>query len=1491
MHKIRLMKYLAILLLFPVCLSAQKEYPSLYYQQNAVIQAPLYDTLEAQKKQAPTGKRQLKNLELTRPSYTPSRQFLQFKGDSCFNITKREADLAFAKKYWDDAAKLYRAAKSCADANQSERQRMNDKIAQCKEAANAELREKEREAVRQARHAIADNLATEAQRMLSQFDRTMAYRLADFANQYIAPSNNPKCIQAMLDAWYYKPSVQNQTLQVPFCYQLAGNMPRNTKVAQLGKGTNGKIYAYGEGQNLLWTWSASNFEPQEPILLKDNYDQFEAAPDGKTLIFSNKEEVLFWRGPNQFVPVHWKNDGISPVLTYVTPYQFYYYDVNEKEIYSINYADFFGMKKGPVTRKIEPERFFTHNSSALSSFAVQGADLWLHLDGQLEIWRYNTRNKTWDNNRTYSLADFPATVYRSVIYPEANRILIQSDTSLLYVLDASVDSSKIIPVFLQFPGEIMAVSADAQLTTRMLQADGNNLDRLVISENTNGNVLFGVFVNQNDWLTQFGAFSPDKRWLFALSYTGALYAWDLSARQNDWLKNLPKSDTALLGPDGSVVVRLQDKKIWFHQAEQPEQAPREIGTAAKLLAVSEKGVLVLNLDQKLAFLPFINGMELPLPLGFRSDVATMARIDPQSKYAAVVENGTSLHILDLSTFSEMPVKSFNEQILDVQFIPNSSQVVLVLKHLGDDPNKVRTTAKIWDYAHPESKMKAVRLHNYKISKVVVSQNGEKMAFSNNTDVRVFNCNELLDELARNNHWRSGQITSLCFMENQPVLAMGFEDGSIELWDLTNTDQNRRLPAMGNTETNGVQSMVFLNKGAQLRQLNGNNTLATRDLNPESIRSKAQSTYRRLLPFNYEQIQAYNLEAALNYPGNFEQLATSGEWPLIRSFFEYYARQASQSNNILQVEAYCERAFVLYQKLGDETRKLLQNTLLQMYSDFHWKLVLRNNLSRAETIVATMNAEFNSPPEAQQAAAFTALLKGDTRTASNQFSDWVFSLRKNQILATNFDNQPLDTLKGKIEQLAEYELLGSDQINCICALFNGLLDLGDLCTGSGAKDDDLSLNPEKRLRWNIIRYDLQAENTINYAQKDQYWQKAYVDAQALQRFNANEYRHLLHEISFKRAENLFSWGVFEMQSPLALKNYQQSIALLEGLKASRNSLDSDSSQLFLLANNYANIGTYFADKNQLNEAINAYKKGLTYLGGQLSADSEYNYSIEDNLAYQLYDKLGTSWLKMGKAAEALICFEKSEKLLLYASPVGLGLSKFLLHDEDAALLSLGQINDERSLGEAIYLLNDLADRFPDQAADMNRFAEKLHRLIILNRQLDSNTVDYWVAAQQFNKNVGLEQWEKALQWSKIALEKSARAIETSNNSYLIKEFWLNEQINQSYYLILAHSQDEKALNQSIAYSEGVQIYVEGNYPNYPNLNLVKTNLGHAYWLRNKGNDREKSIQTYQEYLKNQLGAIPDPWEILLKDFRDMQQHGVRFEHFDDLIQAIQPAQTN
>jgi WD40 repeat protein len=1529
------MKYF-LLIIFPACLFAQKGEPN-YYQQNAVIQAPLYDcytrNLDAGNAARDKGdcvaavkyyqealdcadvqgnNPRLAELELlirqcekepaqeanqiaqerapltfgmhSSRQYIPSTAFLRYTGDNCFAITRQEADRAFAQRCWDDAAKLYRAAKSCADANQTERSSMNDHIADCRQAAEDELRFREQEAIRLARNAIADNLAADAQNILRQFDRSFAYRLADFANEYIAPDDNPKCVQALLDAWYYKPTVQNQALQVPFCYQLAGNLPASTQICALGKGKNAKIYAFAPQQPILWSWNAQRFEPLEPVTFNELYYYFAAAPDDKTLVFFADKNLMIWRSATQFVKVPvsnlsaWAFNKNGDVL--------YYYDAGAATIFSINLKDQFGQRKGPA-KKINVEKFFTVEAPELQRFELFGNQLWMGFRDRLEIWQQKTSDKSWELEKTVHYARTPNFLLGTHIYPAAQTVVLQGDSTLVFNIAAAFDTvNTLAPTFL-LDGQVMASTADAKMTARVVPSTDELPDRLIISSNEQGTTLFGAFLNLNAW-PEFpnGAFSNDNRWLFSVSLNGALYAWDLSTRQSDWLTDIETAASLNLSPNGANLVVQTDRQLELRNPNQsgtPKVLMPKMASGSVVCAVSNNWVALCEGHDTLHCVANSGQMIRDFAAQTTTDGAMVVAFSEEDQRIALVEKDNAVVVKSLETGVTVANKKFEENIKSLHFIPGSGEIVVLLQTAQNAGQSPRNTAKLWRYTGAGSNPRVVRLHNYPIQMLCVSQQGDLVAFSDGHDVRIFSIYNLSDELVRINHSKDLEITAIAFREDGEALATGYKDGTIDIWDILQGEVLIKLQAVSQAVDCWVKSMAFLENGKKIRQINSNATIATRDLDPTAIRDQAQSVYRRLLPFTPEQISEYGLENAMNYMGNFERLAASGDWPLIRSFFEYYSLQARRSNNIRRVYEYCERAFILYRKLDKETQVSLRGTMLEMLHDYHWKWLLRGQISEAASVVSQMDKDFDHPPQAQEAAAYTALLKGDIRNATSLFTDWAYWTHNTQFIPYEQNWSALDTLHAKIRQLAEYDLLDAAQKACLCGMFGDLIDLKNICGTESGNLTGLDFDATQKLRWNILRNRHKAALTPNFVKKDKFLQAAYADAKALQRNNSTKFRRDLREAALDLATNYFNWGTFEAASPRSTQFFNQSNALLEPGAAAL-----DTMHLALMADNYRSLGTQNLSKDQLEAAITNFEKGIETLNRwvNITGDAFYQNELGARLHYQLNEQQGIALLLQGKAEAARQAFERAEQVQYYAAPVCIGLTFLLEGSDSGALIALGSLNNELAVGTALFYMDVLAVRFPDKRAEIQQFEQRFKAAVAATKTLDTNNIAYWHAAQHFQKMVNLEQWNTALSWSSQALKAAQQALD-GPASYSNKDYWLNEHINQAYYLILSNSRDKQTLTQSITYSEKAQTYVESSYEGYGNRELIKTNLAHAYWLRNGVGDRAKSIQIYRDYLKATPNSDDDHWALLEKDFRDLQRFGVEFTNFDQLIEAIRP----
>jgi hypothetical protein len=778
------------------------------------------------------------------------------------------------------------------------------------------------------------------------------------------------------------------------------------------------------------------------------------------------------------------------------------------------------------------------------------------------------------------------------------------------------------------------------------------------------------------------------------------------------------------------------------------------------------------------------------------------------------------------------------------------------------------------------------MHGYDIKYTELSPQGDFVAFSDGRDIRVFQMDALSDEISRMHRTGTGEISSIMFHPNGSSVAAGYEDGTVRFWDIKSGEPLFQLLSAYRKGDPRAIGLCFASGGEQLKQVNADQTYLMRGLSLPAIRNLVQTDFRRLVAFTPEQIREYDLEGALNYPGNFERLANSGEWPLIRSFFEYYYQQSLRSNNIAQVSEYCKRAFVLYQQLDHSTQQTLKSTMLDMYRDYNWKWLLRGNPTEAAAVVSHMERNFQSPLAAVEAGAYTALLRGDLTKATRMFTD---------LTVRSFEKIPAgglaawtlpDTLQTKFQQLAEYDLLEAPQLDCICGMYAGMLDLKFLCPEGNTFS--VSFDPETRLRWNIFQNTYMAQEVYHHERKNDLLQAALSDAKTLYRQKPATWRGTMERATIEVAKNYLAWGDFEQGSVLAVEHYRKALGLLTDL--GQVSEQYDSTRLALIARSHLSLGNLLMTVDNTGDAMQEYQAGIQTAGLLLDMvrDTILLATYRNNLMGSLYQQIGNIGLLDGDAAAARAAFDQADHFLYTPLPgYYYGHAALLEHAETEALARYAEINYEQYAGQALFDVAHLAFRLPQQAAYLNAFLPRIRKAVLANQRLNPNMVDYWQANNKTTYYAVREKWDSTLLWSTIAFGFAEKALVKPDAPSYWKDDWLDEHINQAYYLVLSQWRDTAALSKAIRFSEQAEAFTQDKYLAYSHKDYIKPNMAHAHLLRNQPGDRAKALQEYKDYL-----AIPPEngrsrWEILEKDFRDLARFGVVWPNLDEIIAQIKP----
>lgn len=1417
------------------------------------------------------------------------RDFLLEKSDSCFAITRDEANRFFNCRCWDDAMSLYRAAKSCADANQNARSEMNKRIQACRDSAEQELRRSEQAARRQFLHATAANLADDAQELLKQYDRSTAYRLADFAGQYVAPGSNAKCLQALLDAWYYRPPVQEgqpaSNLRVPFCYQLDYDLNGNV---QTRFGKKAQLYAFAPSNSVLYSWNAENWKPRTPLQIEKGFTGFDISPDDRTLLFFNEQTILFWRGARDTFRVkipHLDRYCFSPGGE-----EFFFFDGQQAKVYSlelrgnemVQQRDYKNVqqRKGEKAEKRAEPRLLANVNFEVLGMASENGSLWLagrdsiirlELSGLKERQWKTMQSVAWGANIPYNVTGVQLSPGRQVAW------VLSTDSLFYFRLPVISDSVQVAGNIAKVQGAALAVKPDASWFAY------TSYEQLGVASDSSM-IHFGCYLQPGEaFRILSGSISPDNRWLAAATDTGTLKIWALYDWQSSVSAALSGTDQEVFSQQGDYFACMLDSAVQVFATDAPSRSlfSEPIHTDYVLIKAMEENWVAWQTDaSNLVFKNWRTGQKWTLPVDEGKDSYFPVACDDTGLYAAYAVTPDSLVVVNLKSGAVRSSQYFNGEIMHLRFVPGSGDLIVIQSVESGLYSERQTIAKIWSPASPESKPRSVRLHGYEIGWSDIAPQGDQVAFSSGKDIRVFRLDNLLDENIRIRPNGERIIGSLAFHPDGTALAAGYDNGSVVVWDLASGEARFHLKVA----EGWINKLSFSADGNRLQVKTLKGEIFSRDISPDLIRTAAQNEYRQLAAFTPEQIRNYDLEIALDYSGNFQRLAESGDLPLIRSFFEYYRQQALSSNNIERVKTYFESASSLYSKLEDPAaQKALRPVMFEIYEDYNWKLLIREKNLEAQRVLNDFNRLFDKPLIGVKISAHTALLRNDIPGAARQYADWTMRIFENSVYEPH---AAMDSLEQQLLQLAEYDLLSPAQRDCICKLFSNNLNLEKICpenTGTA----EFPFDAETRLRWNIFQQLYISNQILNHAEKATLLESALADAATLHRQNAARWRSQLEKTTLALANAYTEWGIFEQGNAYSEKLYKKSLQLLDtfGIFKTYEPL-----RLKAISHNRLLLGNHLLNTDRLADAARQFESGLEASQKLLAnAPPDSVPAYRNDQRAPLLTQLGMVRLLEGNAPAAKTAYEQAYEEMIYGlNSLYFGHVALLEGNEAEALNQYKGVYSEAQLGQILFEIDRMAGKMPDRKARLDAFAMRVRDTIIRNHpeMLVPEIVDYWVAEQQTAFAFANERWESAAAWN----EKSLKALDVlasgQVDSYQWKSRKLDAMLSRSYYLIYLGKTKPASLTQAIEFARQGEAYAEKEYAEYPYLDWFKTNIAHASALRNQPGDRAQAIAIYNQFL-DKTSYDYDRWELLQKDFRDMHRNGMKWPDLKSIILAIKP----
>jgi WD40 repeat protein len=1439
------------------------------------------------------------NGEVPRRSHVYSRAYLRNIDPNCFQMTRAEADRAFADSCWDDAVNLYRAAKSCDDANQTLRSDMDERIQACREAAEDELRASEQKAVRRERHAIASNLAAQARNLLKASDRSMAYRLADFANEYVAPAleNNAECLQAMYDAWYFSPEQHAEllgakALQAPFCYQLKENLEQYSFIHFTSEAASAQLLVFAPLEHRLYRWNAETFTPIPSVPIPDNYLRMEAPSNEGVLLFAADREYLLWQSPSvqhQFTVPDTKAHCFSNEGN-----RFYYWDTEARNVVELDLLFMSGARKGGARKVQDRVALNCIDDGDVLSLNMHKNLLWVGFKDRYELWDLNTQTRL---RRITLLLPQHLQTQKRYLLPDMPGIVVQTDTAAMYcTIPVGVDT---IWGKVMLAGTPMAFTDGLGLSAHFIELDestgssslreafghaSSRSDKLLVRNLRDGQPQYSAHLQPGDIFTlHSGAFSSDGYFFAAINDEGMLKLWALKDAAAQMAFPIGRNNGGALNANTQNLGLLQNRQLNItplDQPQNPQYVPLPEAGNLTLLSMNSNWALYATEQDTVVAFDYVHNIR-------RVQYAPFI----QTESAAAIDASTQ-KLIYASARSELVVRDLVTGKIQHQLPGHFTAVApipggqyLVVQQLAAEFNQTQQTlARVWNPNSRDEKLPVVRLHSFFIEQICVSPSGRLAAFTDGSEIRLFALDNLLDEKVRLNNYNYRLVRKMLFTPDETALAVEYNDGSIVFWDLSTGQWRFHLVKPAGAQFFNSFDLGIAPDAHCLYQLS-DDYVYKRWLHPDSIRAALISSQRPMIAFQPVQIRDLNLERALLYPGNFERLANSNDLPLIRSFFDFYREQALNSNNIGAVREYCARAFALYERLDPGGQRALRTTMIDMYRDFHWKLLLRRQTDEAVKVTQLVNKQFDKPDEVVLADAHTALLKNNLPQAAQGYAQWIgerYAAAPEDYLFA----KSMKRLEQDFVQLAEYDLLEPEQLACACAALSDFSSPPSLCVGVQASLTKW-LPPAEANTYSLLRELYHAKTFSRPAERARFLENA---QQFLFTRSSSINNRLYEQVARQLSDVYILMGEFEQNMPPSEAYFIRAIELLE-----KPAPDA------------------YAEKQRLERLILARnrlieRKLLTGNGAGAQAlclQSIQNYNdlirpvrdsfeikrLRSDLEAGLYEQLGRAFLLMGKPQDARLAFEIADPAL----PGGLNAYYFahteLLEGHYSTALA-GYKGEEGIYNEAVYgkVMSDLEQLgrvLPERADSIEVFGQQLSSAIRANNpDLDSLEMAYQHHLLAFPRAYAVDNWRLALSHCERLLAVSEAKVNMQDAPDLWKNRWLDAHLNMAYCLLFQQPLDSARLSRAIRYSLDADRYVAMQYPQYPNAAILKTNLAHAYWLRNRPNDRRKAIDIYFAFLRG-FGSPGEAFEYLLKDYRDLHRNGVVFPGLTDLVEATRP----
>jgi WD40 repeat protein len=713
-------------------------------------------------------------------------------------------------------------------------------------------------AERDKRIAYANDLAYKSQIALRDGDRSAAFRLAEFAQQYV-DADNSNALRALSEAFYYNEHPDTTNHRLPWNADFEGHnasvwavafSPDGKKLATASEDNTAKVWDIGAGKNIL-TLNGHTA----------SVESIAFSPDGKRLATASEDSTaVIWDLATGRPVMQLKGHENSVSCIAFSP--------DGKSIATGSHDRFliiWDAQTGKPVSKIE-----AHDNAVLSvAFSPDGT--------KLATGSYDEKAKVWDVATGTAIEVFEGhhnVVYCVAFSPDNNFLATGSGDKTAKVWNLKTREAQ------TFDGHNGFISSVAFSPDGKYLATGSYDNTAKLWDLASGDLRLNMKGHSN--YVSSVAFSPDGKELATGSVDNTAKVWSLRSDQE--ALTLTGHDGAVrcvaFSPDGKKLASAADdgtEKVWNLETGKPALVleGHEQPVLSTVFSHDGKQVATASEDSTARIWNAETGV-LILTLRGHLDYVNSVAFSPDGKSLASSSDDGSIKVWNLETGKATLTLGAPETIFSgVAFSPDGKWLAA-----GSDGG----TVFLWNLQTGKAP-REFEGHSGPISCVAFSSDCKRLASgSKDKMVKIWDMESGKTACTLAGH--NSPVSSVAFSPDGKKLVSGSDDKTAKIWDLETFEAVITLEG----HSKSVKGVAFSPDGKQVATGAYEGVVKVWDIDAETIIRKMKSE-RRLTTLARPQLDLWGLKDLLSIrSGNEERLRNSGEPYQIAAFADLFAQR-------------------------------------------------------------------------------------------------------------------------------------------------------------------------------------------------------------------------------------------------------------------------------------------------------------------------------------------------------------------------------------------------------------------------------------------------------------------------------------------------------------------------------------------------------------------------------------------------------------------------